>query len=69
MEIKELKPHTLIYEPEYAIKNEDGTVFYHRPTIKKRSNGNILIELESHQVGVKQTVQLLRNIIKTLLAL
>lgn len=61
-----LQPHTRVYEPEYAIKNDDGTVFYHRPTIELRSN-SVKVKIENcPNVGMKQTKELLKNIINDL---
>jgi len=62
-----LEPHTRIYQPEYGIKNDDGTTFYHRPNIYIKSNGDIKVQMDNcYQVGVKQTKELLKKISKTL---
>lgn len=57
----------MIYEPEYAIKNDDGIVWYHRPKISQKmgTSGGFNIELNS-TVGKKQTVELLENLIETI---
>ncbi len=63
-----MKPHTQIYELEFAIKNDDGLTFYHRPELKIKSNGTIEINrITDYGIGQKQMILLLKKITKALL--
>jgi len=65
-----MKPHTQIYELEFAIKNDDGSTFYHRPELKIKSNGMLeIIKVTDYGIGQKQMILLLKKITKTLLEL
>jgi len=62
-----MKPHTQIYELEFAIKNDDGSTFYHTPELKIKSNRTIEINrITDYAIGQKQMILLLKKITKAL---
>lgn len=63
--MNEIKPHTMIYEPEYPIVGDDKFTRYYRPNVTVCSDGQITISHISIK-GANQMKKYLRNLIKTI---